>query len=166
MEFGNFKQRIVAKPVAARWLSANPTAAGRLGRSPDVTCGIGECHVAGVVCRALLAGTVLIVCIRLALDRAIPVEAITSSRIRPRSVLDAFAYAVRSLFVTCLLAAIGILPSTQASFALKLCEAPATPTRSKKLRHVDPYIRVGSPLRLDVRRRRPIARAIILPCWG
>ena len=25
----------------------------------------------------------------------------------------------------------------------------------------DPYIRVGSPLRLDVRRRRPIARAII-----
>ena len=30
----------------------------------------------------------------------------------------------------------------------------------------DPYIRVGSPLRLDVRRRRPIARAIILPCWG
>jgi hypothetical protein len=76
------------------------------------------------------------VSIRLALERPIPVVAITSARTRALSRFDAFRYALLSLFVTCRLAAISVLPSLLASFALKVCEAPTPPTRSKKLRHV------------------------------
>ncbi|MFT0849139.1 hypothetical protein VR010_15495 [Actinomycetaceae bacterium L2_0104] len=83
--------------------------------------------------------------IRRAVERPIPVVDITSSKILALSRFDARAYAVASLFVTCRLAAIGILPSTirqacphtSGGYALKEPEAPAHPSRSKKLRHVD-----------------------------
>ena len=42
----------------------------------------------------------------------------------------------------------GILPSTQASFALKEPETPSNPTRSKKLRHVGALTKEDSPPRL------------------
>lgn len=70
------------------------------------------------------------VSIRRAVDRPIPVVAVTSSRIRPRSALDALRYALRSLFVTCRLVAIGILPSTSGK-----PHPEQGATRSKNLRH-------------------------------
>jgi len=60
------------------------------------------------------------------------------------SAFVALRYASRNLFVTCLLAAMLILPSIAGKrLALKEPEAPATPPRSKSVRHVDLWRRAG-----------------------
>ena len=63
---------------------------------------------------------------RAAVERPIPVVATTRSRMAPLSALDAVRYWLPSLFVTCRLAAISILPSTTGKPAL-----PGS-TRSKR----------------------------------